>query len=276
MVDLVTSESGPDVPQSRPRFSVVTITRNDLVGLQSTWDSLRVQTNGAFEWVVVDGASTDDTVDWLASLDEPRLVWRSESDSGIYDAMNKGMSQATGDLIVFMNGGDRFASPDVLETVRCDQENFGWDWAYGASRIVDPDGSVVGFHVQAPFSLANLRFGLRGIPHQAAYFTRSLTEAIGGYDASFGIAGDQEFMLRAALLAEPHVIGEILAEFLSGGVSYGGRADRFVHETRQMRKRHDLLVGGNEVVDVLVTGLLSSERRARHLAASIARRTPKE
>lgn len=261
--------------QAPPRFSVVTITRNDLAGLRATHASLMEQGLSDWEWVVVDGASSDGTADWLAGLDEERLRWTSEKDAGIYDAMNKGLSRSSGDLVVFMNGGDRFASSTVLDYVSQDQTRIGWQWAYGACRIVHADGSVAGFQVHAPFSLANLRLGLREIPHQSAYFGREILEELGAYDPTFGIAADQEFMLRAALLSEPQVMGEVLAEFLSGGISYGRRADQFVRETRQMRQRHGLLVGGNQVVDLVVMGLLSGERRARHAAANLARRSPR-
>lgn len=97
-----------------PRFSVVTVVRNDSAGLRRTHESLAAQTFGDWEWLVQDGASSDGTADVAQSFADPRITARSEADGGIYDAMNRGLAAATGDWVVFMNAGDRFASADVL------------------------------------------------------------------------------------------------------------------------------------------------------------------
>ena len=96
-------------------FSIITVTRNNLPGLKRTHDSLKIQICHDFEWVVVDGASTDGTPDYLRTTG---AIWVSEPDSGLYDAMNKGLGNAVGDYIVFMNAGDLFAAPDVLDKIK--------------------------------------------------------------------------------------------------------------------------------------------------------------
>ena len=96
----------------QPAVTVVSVTRNDLAGIQRTLASVREQQDVSIQHIVIDGASTDGTVEWLAGLDWPEgSGFTSEPDRGIYDAMNKGASKATGELIVFMNGGDRFHLP---------------------------------------------------------------------------------------------------------------------------------------------------------------------
>lgn len=97
-----------------PRFSVVTVVRNDADGLYRTHESLIAQTCGDWEWLVQDGASTDGTAVVAQGFTDPRVKARSQADSGIYDAMNRGLASATGDWVIFMNAGDRFASPEVL------------------------------------------------------------------------------------------------------------------------------------------------------------------
>lgn len=97
-----------------PMFSVVSVVRNDRSGLEATRDSLFAQTFGEWEWIVVDGASTDGTADFAMSLAGPRIKVVSEKDRGIYDGMNKGVMLATGRYIILMNGGDLFAGSDVL------------------------------------------------------------------------------------------------------------------------------------------------------------------
>ena len=100
----------------KPRITVVTITRNDLQGLQSTVSSVLGQTYPEVEYLIRDGASTDGTVNYLSKL-PAQVKWISEKDAGIADAFNKAQEQATGETIVFMNSGDVFASDDTLACV---------------------------------------------------------------------------------------------------------------------------------------------------------------
>ena len=95
-------------------FSVVTVVRNDCTGFLKTMDSVERQTFTEFEWIVVDGGSTDGTVDWIKS---GRRVtsWTSENDSGIYDAMNKGITKSNGEYLVFLNAGDVFTQRRRLD-----------------------------------------------------------------------------------------------------------------------------------------------------------------
>jgi putative colanic acid biosynthesis glycosyltransferase len=100
-------------------FSIVTINWNNLAGLEKTYKSVASQTCRDFRWIVVDGASTDGGAEWLSSLDDPMAEITSEKDNGIYDAMNKGIAKAceTDGYTVFMNSGDTFADPHVLEQI---------------------------------------------------------------------------------------------------------------------------------------------------------------
>ncbi|BDI04937.1 glycosyltransferase family 2 protein [Sphaerotilus microaerophilus] len=100
-----------------PLFSVITVCYNDLANLKRTAASVLEQSCKDFEWLVVDGGSRDGTPDWLAQLPPGQCVWSSERDAGIFDAMNKGCDQARGQYLVFMNSGDLFFNPRVLELV---------------------------------------------------------------------------------------------------------------------------------------------------------------
>ena len=99
------------------KLSIITINRNNALGLEKTLQSVNVQTYRDFEHIVVDGASTDGSVDVIKRLtdDTIRRVWVSEPDSGIYNAMNKGIRMATGDHIQILNSGDKLAADDVEE-----------------------------------------------------------------------------------------------------------------------------------------------------------------
>lgn len=97
-----------------PLFSIITVTYQNLYGLRKTASSISKQTHTDYEWIVIDGGSRDGTTDFL---EKTQSKWISDPDDGIYDAMNKGISRATGDYLIFMNAGDCFAAPDILSHI---------------------------------------------------------------------------------------------------------------------------------------------------------------
>ena len=100
-----------------PLISVITVVRNDLPGLAATSESLLRQTDRDFEWIVVDGASSDGCVAFLESFRSMPLLWRSEPDRGIYDAMNKATRLARGEFVIYLNAGDSFCGPDCVSSI---------------------------------------------------------------------------------------------------------------------------------------------------------------
>lgn len=123
--------------------SVVTVVRNNLAGLRVTAASLRAQTCRDFEWIVVDGDSTDGTKDWLLRHEREITWWRSAPDRGLYHAMNIGWSQARGHAAIFLNGGDGFADADTVKRlVAALDTNPGADFLYGDSLECLTDGRV--------------------------------------------------------------------------------------------------------------------------------------
>ncbi len=152
------------------RFCIVTIHWNDFAGLKLTYQSLASQTYGEFRWIVVDGASTDGAVEWLARLEEPRAEVSSEKDRGIYDAMNKGLERAMASdgYTLFLNAGDTLASPTVLENVARAIEASATRpaFVYGDFFWKYADGALVRRQAK-PIELL-----YRGLPasHQSMYF----------------------------------------------------------------------------------------------------------
>ena len=99
------------------KYSIITVTWNDLSGLKNTFESINRQHYDNYEWIVIDGASKDGTKDWLKSLPIGSCTWISEPDKGIFDAMNKGIKKASGDFLIYMNSGDSFYNESTLEEV---------------------------------------------------------------------------------------------------------------------------------------------------------------
>lgn len=255
---------------SRPSFSVVSVVRNDLPGLQRTWASLAEQTCTDFEWVVVDGASTDGAVGWLRTLGDERLTWVSEPDRGTYDAMNKAVGMVRGELVQFLNAGDVLASPDVLGLVSRDWTERAWSWAFGIVRFHDAAREFAGVYSGTPYSRRLVELGYRYVPHPSCFFAREMLEQVGGYDLRYPVAADQDLIIRAARRAEPRVIGEILVDFANGGASTGQAPDAFVWQARRIRRDRQRLVGANPITDLLVSAALAADFRMRALAARSA------
>ncbi len=123
-----------------PLFSVITVTYQNLVGLQKTAASVAVQSCADYEWIVIDGGSSDGSADFLKTTPAHFV---SEADNGIYDAMNKGIERATGDYLIFMNAGDMFAAPDTLARIAThivDTAGTLPDFLYGDALEERPDG----------------------------------------------------------------------------------------------------------------------------------------
>lgn len=235
------------------RLRLVTICRNDMEGLRRTLASVDVQTIPPFEHVVLDGASTDGTAEWLARSEHPS--WRrvtSEADAGIYDAMNKGLG-GDWDLVMFLNSGDLLANRETLAGVLASWHEHGWRWTYGRSRMVHGDGSLRRVH-DLHF-LARLRFlaGVRSIPHQATVLSRSLVDEIGLHRLDVGISADQEYLLRCWRLVPPHRMSSTIAVCDVGGLSAQQPPGAFARQMAAHRDRLGALLLRSRALDGAVT-----------------------
>lgn len=209
-----------------PFFSLITVTHNNLKGLKRTHSSVDTQTCRDFEWIVVDGASDDGTRNYLAGSSAD---WTSEPDSGIYDAMNKGMARANGRYLLFLNAGDRLASADILETLRESIRSGPTSpgLVYGDSLEERPDG---GLFLKKARSHRRARQGMF-THHQAMLYRRETFDGM-RYDLRYAIAADYDLTLRA-LKTGAHVLYVPVAVcvFECGGVSQRrtrqGRAEQF-------------------------------------------------
>ena len=170
-----------------PLFSIITITYNNLDGLERTGKSLTLQTCDNYEWIIVDGASTDGTSDYLKTA--PATII-SEPDAGIYDAMNKGLASATGEYVIFMNAGDTFAAADILEMVE-DQTESKPDFIYGDALEADPYHAVR-YKRARPYT--KTIWGMF-THHQAMLYKH---DRIGDmrFNTDYKIAADYDFTLR--------------------------------------------------------------------------------
>ncbi len=185
-------------------FTIVTINRNNASGLRKTLQSVLDQTLTDFEYVVVDGASTDGSVDVIENYSKlfgPRMKWISEPDKGIYNAMNKGIGMASGEYVEFLNSGDCLAGPDVVERMLTALEEMACPSILYGNMLKDmPDGKILKDRCFAGQNITFLGFYTGTLNHSPAYIRKDLFEKYGLYDESLKIVSDWKWYLQAIIL----------------------------------------------------------------------------
>lgn len=204
------------------KISIITATFNSAANIAQCLQSVNSQTYTNIEHIIVDGASTDETVAIIQSTPNRVTSVISEPDKGIYDALNKGIQKATGDLIGFLHSDDRLASPGTLQMIAETFERTGADGIYGNLVFVNNDDKVVRTWISEPFDKNEVRFGWMP-PHPTLFLKTEVYGKKGLFDIRFSIAGDYEFMLR--VMQDPgfrlEYIPEVITRMGVGGVSTG-------------------------------------------------------
>ncbi|MBI5231277.1 MAG: glycosyltransferase [Coriobacteriales bacterium] len=184
--------------QSQPLVSVVTVCLNAEAHIGRAMRSVLDQTYSRIEYVVVDGQSTDGTlgvVEEFAGRFGARLKWISEPDKGLYDAMNKGVAMATGELVGILNADDYYEPDAVERAVATWRANPSAGVVYGDDRTFAADGTTKLRPTRAEITLADMRRD-HIVHHHASFVTRGTYDRVGAYDISHPIAADYDFFLR--------------------------------------------------------------------------------
>ena len=203
-------------------MSVITVVFNNRESIAAALDSVLAQTNVDYELVVIDGGSTDGTLEVLNRYTERIAVLVSEPDRGIYDALNKGIQRASGDVVGFLHSDDLYADTGVLSRLANTFADPGVDVVYGDLVYVSKvnQDQVVRYWRSGAFSGRRLGWGWMP-PHPTLYVRRSVYRQIGLFDITFRIAADYDFILR--LLSRKGVkvryIPEVLVKMRVGGAS---------------------------------------------------------
>ena len=179
------------------RFSIITVNRNNADALRRTVDSVCSQTFKEYEYIIIDGASTDNSLDVINEYEEYIDYFVSEPDRGIYNAMNKAVRAATGEYVLFMNAGDVFASVNVLSEI--DFMNPCTDFIFGATIYNKGRASM---KIVLPERLSFFFFFTEGVCHQSAFIRRSLFAELGEYDETVKITADWQFFILALAKAK--------------------------------------------------------------------------
>ncbi|RPD51616.1 MULTISPECIES: glycosyltransferase family 2 protein [Chitinophagaceae] len=233
------------VTAQRPlRITIITVTYNSSHTIADTLESVKAQQYENIEHIVVDGASTDNTIDIVRSY-EHVSKYISEKDMGLYDAMNKGVQLATGDIIGILNSDDVYAHPHVLSHVAEIFTREQTDTLYGDLDFVDPDNldKVVRSWRSGKFSRSNFHFGWMP-PHPTFFVRREVYEQTGLFNLSLRSAADYELMLRILFKHQykTSYLKEVLVKMRVGGMSNGSWRKRLKAniEDRMAWKMNDL------------------------------------
>ena len=222
-------------------ISVIPINRNTGHEIDRTCASIRAQEH-PFEWVVIDGASTDRSVGALRDHLRPGDVFVSEPDRGIADAFNKGLARCTGEAVIFLNAGDEFAGPDALGGLVRAWDRSRWRWIVGAGMVLDAAGEVLFTRSFPEPEVADARSLVRTncqIIHQTVLAERSLFSEYGLFDESYRLAMDYEVWIRWISAGKvPQCSAHLVSRFHRGGAS--GDPRRNHREFARARRQHGI------------------------------------
>ena len=177
-----------------PKLSIITVNFNNANGLQRTINSVLEQEYKDLEFIVIDGNSTDSSLQIIKEHQSNITKWISESDTGAYHAMNKGVALAEGTYVLFLNSGDYFHGPEVLKE---NEIHFsGSDFICFDIEVIGGDKSFIKRH---PDSLQLSYLYYKTFAHQSTFIKRTLFDRVGHYDESLKIVADWKFFIHAAV-----------------------------------------------------------------------------
>lgn len=209
----------------RPLITLVTATFNAVRELPYTISSIRTQDYSRMEWIVVDGASSDGTVDLLRGNEDVIDCWMSEPDLGVYDAWNKACAMARGEWLIFLGAGDEIKSPSTMTLMSRHLESAfpSHDLVYGKLQYLSASARTPLEDVGKPWENMDGKWELMRPalpPHGAVFHHRSLFDSEAPFDLRFRIAADAHFMLRHILQKPPLFVPEVVSRATIGGLSF--------------------------------------------------------
>lgn len=204
------------------KVSIITVVLNNKDCMEDCIRSVLSQTYPNIEHVVVDGGSTDGTLDIIARYDRLLTKWISEPDKGLYDAMNKGIRMATGDIVGILNSDDYYANSNIIEKVVQTMSDPSIEACYGDLVYIDRHnpGNIVRYWQSKPYESGLFKIGWAP-PHPTFFVRRSIFERFGAFDLQYRLAADFELLVR---LLERYKIQslylpDVITKMRTGGVT---------------------------------------------------------
>jgi len=205
-----------------PKISIITASYNVKKSIEETIQSVIIQTYNNIEYIVIDGCSTDGTLEIINKFKNNISKIISENDNGIYDALNKGIKYASGDVIGFLHADDIFADNTIVEKIAAKFEMENVSVIYGDLQYVSKKDTskIIRYWKSGVFNFSNLKKGWMP-PHPTFYALKSIYTSIGTFNTSYKIAADYDLMMRiiSKNKINPEYISEVLVKMRIGGQS---------------------------------------------------------
>ena len=232
------------------KISVITVNYNDQLGLERTIKSLQLQTAMNYEHIIIDGGSTDGSKEVIEHYQESFSYWVSESDNGIYHAMNKGIEVAQGDYIIFMNSGDTFYQRESIELFN---KNIGEEgFIYFNINLKKKEESTI-YKPDQKLSFSTLRYQMPF--HQATFIRRELFLKFGMYDESLKIVADWKFFIIAIAKYNQSYkyVDEVMSDHYHDGISADPANAPLIREERKkvLQEHFECFLNEYEAMDQL-------------------------
>jgi glycosyltransferase involved in cell wall biosynthesis len=241
------------------KVTIITVTYNSAKFLEDCMNSVFTQDFNNIEYIVVDGGSTDNTVAIIRQHENKITKWISEKDSGMYDAINKGMKMATGDIIGLLNSDDLLASADVISSIVASFQQHKVDCVYSDLVYVDRFNTKKIIRYWKGLSYKRRRFNYGWMPaHPTFYVRRDVVEHLGEYESHFFTAADYDFMTRLLYRyrISAYYMPKLSVKMRTGGVSNVSFASRF-----KANRRDYLSMKTNNVPFSFIVSLLKPLRK---------------
>ncbi len=236
------------------KISLITVTYNSEKFLADCIESVLMQDYPHIEHIIVDGNSKDNTVAVIKRYEGKLVQWISEPDRGMYDAINKGMKMATGDVIGILNSDDMLASANVISTIAKTFNENNIDSIYGDLKFVDQDDTTKIYRTWKGKQYKRSLFTTGWMPaHPTFYIKRSVVEKFGGYESHFSTASDYEFMTRYLF---HHKISSFYLPKLIVKMRRGGASNKNIYHRVRANRRDYLAMKKNHIPLPLVVSIL--------------------
>ncbi len=225
--------------RAKPLVSIITVVRNAALSLEKTIQSVVKQSYESIEYIIVDGLSTDSTLQVIKQHDKSITRWISEKDKNLYDAMNKGLALATGDFVWFLHAGDVIPHHNTLQNAMQNYQPHH-DLVYGEALVLKSDNTFVKWHKKVPQQLVwqDFKQGMV-VCHQAMLIKRSVSKA---YDLRWVLAGDIDWCLRSMKDVKASLyVSEVLCYFQAGGLSSKKKKESLIERFNILRHHFGLV-----------------------------------
>ena len=213
-----------------PKLSIITVNLNNVTGLQRTFDSVFAQSFTDFEYLVMDGGSTDGSKELIEKNADKLSYWVSEKDKGIYNAMNNGIAQSKGEYLLFLNSGDHLKESTILQELSASMD--GTDIIYGNTFLIESEAkSWIGYH---PQELTFSFFVDCTLPQSASFIKRSVFDTVGLFDEDLMICSDWKFFLNAICRHNVSYKHEekVISVFYLDGISSTGNSKAIIEKEK--------------------------------------------